>query len=164
MRVRLSCFPLAILTALLMLLGLLPAAADDSLTTTNDTIIGRTEAKRSFRGDRDTSGRNNARLKAVSRTRYTYLPKSEYKSQMTAYRKELAAAIAANNLAAANQSNCIDTVGQFACGRFRQGELPTAPNIRQAADPAAAAPAAPALSPEQVAYIASARLRLTAPK
>ncbi|MFL6064755.1 MAG: hypothetical protein ACJ72G_08820 [Friedmanniella sp.] len=44
--------------------------------------------------------------------------------------------------------------------------LPSAPNIRQAgkAPAATAPPAAPALSPEQVAYIASARIRLTAPK
>jgi hypothetical protein len=89
---------------------------------------------------------------------------------MDTYRQKLSAAIAANKASANAQGQCLGGPRGLACGRFQQVALPTAPNIRQAADPAApaaagpAAPAAPALTPEQVAYIASARIRLTPPK
>ena len=85
---------------------------------------------------------------------------------MGAYRTALAAAIAANKAATNDRGGCIDTAGQFSCNRFQQTALPTAPNIRQAGDPAAPGQpaAAPALSPQEVAYIATARLRLTPPK
>jgi len=96
---------------------------------------------------------------------YTYLPKNEYQSQMAAYKKQLAAAVAANNAATNARGQCIATNDQFGCDRFGETALPDAPDIRQAGDPAdAAAPAAPVLSPQEVAYLASARLRLTPPK
>ncbi len=86
---------------------------------------------------------------------------------MTEYRTKLQSAVQANKQAQAAFVQCIATVDTTSCGRFRQNALPDQPNIRQAGDPApqaAAAPAAPAVTPEQAAYIASARLRLTAPK
>ena len=81
---------------------------------------------------------------------------------MSAYQKQLAAAIAANEAATNAQGQCIETGQQLACNRFTQTALPDAPNIRAAGDPAAA-PAAPAITPQQAAYIASARIRLTPP-
>ena len=85
---------------------------------------------------------------------------------MDAYRQKLAAAIAANRASANAQGQCLSGPQGLSCGQFQQVALPNAPNIRQAGNPAAApnAPAVPALSPEEAAYIASARLRLTAPK
>jgi hypothetical protein len=99
-------------------------------------------------------------------SKYTYLPKPKYKTQMDAYKQKLSAAIAANRATTNAQGQCLSGPQGLACGRFQQVALPTAPNIRQAGKAAAvaAAPAAPALSPEQVAYIASARIRLTPPK
>lgn len=53
----------------------------------------------------------------------------------------------------------------LACIVGRYVDLPADLNIRPAGDPAApVAPAVPAVSPQQAAYIASARLRLAAPK
>ena len=98
------------------------------------------------------------------RPQYTYLPKSQYKTQMDAYRQELSAAIAANKAATNARGQCIAGGGNFNCGRFQTAALPGDPNIRQAGEPDPAAPAAPAVTPEQAAYIASARIRLTAPR
>ena len=99
-----------------------------------------------------------------ARSEYTYLPKSEYKTQMDAYRQKLSAAIAANKAATNARGQCIQSAGNLNCGRFQTAALPEDPNIRQAGEPDPAAPAAPAVTPEQAAYIASARIRLTAPK
>ena len=99
--------------------------------------------------------------------KFKYLPKNEYKQQMTNYRQKLQSAVEANKAAQAAFVRCIDTVDTTSCRQFQQSALPDQPNIREAGDPAPeadAAPAAPAITPEQAAYIASARLRLTAPK
>lgn len=147
--------------------AVLPATADmpdNSLIRTRDGVeaSSRQSKARPPTRERTTISHSDGR----SPSRYTYLPKDEYKSQMAAYRKSLQAAIAANNAALNNRGTCIDTTGQLACNRFQQVALPTAPNIRQAGDPAPPGQpaAAPALSPQEVAYIASARLRLTPPK
>lgn len=85
---------------------------------------------------------------------------------MTNYRQKLQSAVEANKQTQAAFVRCINTVDTTSCGRYQQDALPDQPNIREAGDPAPAAaqPAAPAITPEQAAYIASARLRLTAPK
>ncbi len=101
---------------------------------------------------------------SARRVRYTYLPKSEYKAQMDAYRKELSAVIAANKATMNALGQCIQGGGNFNCGRFQTSDLPDDPNIREAGEPDPAAPAAPTVTPEQAAYIASARIRLSAPK
>ena len=109
---------------------------------------------------------SESRPKIISaKPKYTYLPKSQYTARMDAYRRELAAAIAANKAATNARGQCIQGSGNLACGRFQTAALPADPNIRQASEPPdAAAPAGPAVTPEQAAYIASARIRLTAPK
>lgn len=89
---------------------------------------------------------------------------------MDVYREKLSAAIAANKAATNARGRCVQSGNGLNCGRFQTTALPADPGIRQAANPgpaapaAAAAPVAPAITPEQAAYIASARLRLTAPE
>ena len=54
--------------------------------------------------------------------------------------------------------------GNPSCGRFRTAALPDDPNIREAGDPPTRGPRCARHQPEQAAYIATARLRLSAPK
>lgn len=161
-------FALGVLGSCLILV---PANADnpDGSTLESDNWSVRVGAWKE-RQDKPTgqSGRikREASTSAV-RSKFTYLPKDQYKSQMGEYRQRLAAVIAANDAATNARGQCIATPGEFSCNRFRQTALPDAPGIRQAgpAGPAGpAAPAAPALSPQEVAYIASARLQLAPPK
>lgn len=163
---------LILAAVLLCLLGLAPTAAwaEDSLTTTNDQIVGRTTGERVKKGTQKLAQPFRKEPPAPGTPAVTYLPKAEYSTQMDVYREKLSAAIAANKAATNARGRCVQSGNGLNCGRFQTTALPADPGIRQAANPgpaapaAAAAPAAPAITPEQAAYIASARLRLTAPE
>lgn len=92
-----------------------------------------------------------------------YVPKSEYKKQMTAYQTSLKVAVTHNTQIDRSWDNCINNVRIVSCPRGTARGLPTDPNIRAAGKPAAAVNTAPALPPEYVAYVAVARLTLKAP-
>lgn len=164
---RLSRTQGLLITLLAVVASVVPvsgASADDSLMTTNDEIIATAKVKRDRAGQRAAVAKRT-NVGPAARSEYRYLPKDQYKSQMSTYKKRLAAAIAANDAATNARGQCIATSTDFACNRFAQTALPEAPDIRQAGEPAGpAAPAAPALSPQEVAYIASARLQLAPPK
>ncbi len=102
---------------------------------------------------------------ARPKPKYTYVPKEEYETRQKAYQSELQRAIQ-NNAAIANaQARCTESPTGLACNGGAYVNLPGDFNIRPAGDPAAPAAApVPVVSPQQAAYIASARLRLTAPK
>lgn len=142
------------------------ASADETLRTTADGVVAKvaSEKRSKARAPREAP----ARVRKTVGTKYNYLPKPKFKSEMTAYREKLQSAVEANKRIQAAFVQCVNTVDTTSCGRFRQAPLPEEPNIREAADPAAPpaadAPPAPTVTPEQAAYIASARLRLTAPK
>ncbi|WP_375430968.1 hypothetical protein [uncultured Friedmanniella sp.] len=135
-----------------------PDVAHGALTTGNNTVFVSEKGKKSTAGHPE---KHSASTKTAA-PKYRYLPKDEYKSQMKAYRAQLAAAIARNQQLQSSNALCVDRIEAAGCAIRRQDELPEAPDIRQAGDPAE--PAQPALSPQEVAYIASARLTLTPPK
>ncbi|GAA1431049.1 hypothetical protein GCM10009616_17210 [Microlunatus lacustris] len=161
---------MALFVSLLVLVSATPwSAGADTGSTLGTTKFGaRVKAwKERQTSDKPKSTPQPSRTSATARPKYKYLPKDEYKQQMTKYRQKLQSAVEANKQTQAAFVRCINTVDRTSCGRFRQDALPDQPNIREAGDraPAAAAePAAPAITPEQAAYIASARLRLTAPE
>lgn len=97
-------------------------------------------------------------------SKYTYLPKAEYERRTAEHQKAVAAIIARNGATAGRQDRCITTPGQQACGRFSYTALPAALNIRAAGNPAVPVAAPPPIDPQEVAYVATARLQLTAPK
>ncbi|SDS69635.1 hypothetical protein SAMN04488543_2216 [Friedmanniella luteola] len=140
------------------------AHADGTLKTTADGVVAKVVGKKQAQAR--PSSNSTTKSQGPTKSRFTYLPKDEYKAQMTAYRQKLQSAVEANKQVQAAFVECINTVGTTSCGAFRQSALPDQPDIRAAGDPAAAAaaPAAPAVTPEQAAYIASARLHLAAPK
>lgn len=151
------------------LLAPTPAVADDengsTLQSDNWSVRVKAWQQRQDKPVTTTSPAKTRNPSPQAESRYTYLPKDQYKSQMSEYRQRLAAAIAVNDAARNAQGQCIDNGAELACNRFEQNALPDVPDIRQAGDPAdPAAPAPPALSPQEVAYIATARLQLTPPK
>lgn len=141
------------------------AAPDESLHSTGNEVVAKAWRKANQPPKhRELARGASKRSPAASETRFEYLSKDQYKSQMGEYRQRLAAAIAANDAATNARGQCVDD-SALSCNRFNQLALPDAPDIRQAGDPAdPAAPAPPALSPQEVAYVATARLQLTPPK
>ncbi len=100
--------------------------------------------------------------------KYTYVPQDEYETRQKAYQADLQRIIQHNGKVATAQDQCTSSPTQFGCNGGTYLNLPADLNIRPAGNPAdpakPAAPPAPVVSPQQAAYIASARLRLTAPK
>jgi hypothetical protein len=159
------------IVALLAIVGSSPlAVADAGLIDHSDGLearVGRTESKANqVRGGAGARRASSVASRQVA-PKHKFLPKDEYKQRMTAYRRQLAAAVSANRSALNARGECLSTTTTFNCGRFQTVALPDDPGIREAGDSAPAAdgaPAAPAITPEQAAYIASARIRLVPPK
>lgn len=101
----------------------------------------------------------------TKQSKYTYVPKGEYAKRVKAYRAEVQGVIDHNAGANAAPTRCL--VDGRTLGCYGQNlPLPGPLNIRAAGDPQDPAPvaAAPALTPQQTAYYALARLKLTPPK
>lgn len=167
MRVNLRrAYPTAALTIIIW--AATTCAWAGGLTITEDAVEAKAASQHSGGGhdsEPDNASGPSGPVDTDGESNYTYLPKSKYKTQISAYKVELAAAVAANQQARAAFARCLDTVGTTSCARFQEAALPGDPNIRPAGNPAdPAAPAVPAITPEQAAYIASARIRLTPPK
>lgn len=102
--------------------------------------------------------------RAVSKSKYTYVPKDVYEMKQKEYQANLKRAVDHNLYIARVRSTCINVSNNSCLGNAIL-DLPAELDIRPAGDPAEpAAPAAPVVTPQQAAYIASARLKLTAPR
>lgn len=96
----------------------------------------------------------------TKKPKYTFVPKAEYQKRTAANRANVQKIIDHNNAITNARAVCTDSPTTFGCGGTYL-PLPDPLNIRPAGDPA---PPAPTLSPQQAAYYAFARLRLTAPR
>src|SRR5689334_6942257 len=127
-------------------------AAADGLGQSSNTVVVKAESQKDKPGKAGSSG-------SSAKPKYIYVPKDEYQKRMKAWRADVAAIMAANAKAATARDNCITSTTQFACNRFGQTPLPGELNIRPAGDPVPGA----GLDPTTIAYLAVARLTLTAP-
>ena len=97
----------------------------------------------------------------TGKSKYTYVPKDEYERRTAERTKQVRAAIARNLALRFARNECQDNPALPKCGQLTNVPIPDELNIRPAGDPA---PAAPALAPEELAYLASVRLTINAPK
>lgn len=168
-----SLLALAFAVLILALTAQTGVGADDAPpltkgpTSVQIKVYGVKEATSKLAGSKR-RGSANAKPRSTSGSAYTYVPKADYETQHKAYQDNLKRIIDHNNETAAAQDACTSSATQFGCNGGTYLDMPADFNVRAAADSAdPAAPAAapvPVVSPQQAAYIASARLRLTAPK
>lgn len=152
-----------------------------TVSTGRNSVVATVSAQKQAKSEKDSGvakvGKSNSatpevrKFNSVTRSKYTYVPKAEYETRLNAHRAEIDRVIQANKAAAAARDACLSSALGRACNVGGFLGYPTDLTIRPAGNPAApAAPAAPAgppapmVTPEQAAYIATARLTLSAPK
>lgn len=148
-----------------------PAAAEpgESVSTGANSVRVKTwNARRIGSQENTPSIAAGAKTRIALKSPFTYVPKAEYETRLSAHRAEIDRVIQANKAAAAARDACLSFAFGRACNIGGFLDYPTDLTIRPAGNPAApaapAGPPAPIVTPEQAAYIATARLTLSAPK
>lgn len=148
-----------------------------TVTKTHNAVVATVSAQKQAKSEKESAakvGKSNSgtpevgKFNSVTKSKYTYVPKAEYETRLSAHRAEIDRVIQANKAAASARDACLSSALGRACNVGGFLGYPTDLNIRPAGNPAApaapAGPPVPIVTPEQAAYIATARLTLSAPK
>lgn len=140
------------------------AANGGGLSTSDNNITANAWSKPEVPRPPQAAGKDSGR--AGPKSKYTYVPKGDYAKRQEAYRADVQRINERNAETANAQAVCTDLASQFGCNGGIYLPLPAALDIRPAGDPDPdpAPQAQPALTPQQVAYFAAARIRLIPPK
>lgn len=141
-------------------LGAGAAVADGSSLAKGPTSVKIKAWKNKVSGDGTGGGGTEGGRSA--KPKYTYVSKGEYAKRQKAFEADLERVIRVNFDMVNAQIRCNGSPTAMACPGIKLLDLPADFTYRPAGDPAK--PTAPVVSPQQAAYIAMARLRLTPPQ